>query len=739
MKIFNKVIYAFLLLFAAAGLQAQNEPEYVKWTYTAECGEKPNEVVVKIHADILEPWHLYDVVRLEAEFPPNETKVVIPEAEEGESWGYKLKGSTTSPTKLHEEYEPALDMVAKYFTGEADFVQVFKLERDVEEITFQIDYQVCTESQCAYPWPINCVVKVPKGCFSNNATNNLGLDQTVQIKPEDGLETTSGSATETNDNQDQATDASGTNENAPGESAETAKADEASATTVTDCGTVDPWEDSEETKGMWKKMQPSDEDESLWMLFIICFGAGLLALLTPCVFPMIPMTVNFFIKQSGNKRKGVFNALLYGLCIIVIYTGLGFILTLLFGEDVMNEMASNGYVNFAFFAIFLLFGFSFLGAFEITLPSWLVNKSDQQADKGGLIGIFFMAFTLAVVSFSCTGPIIGNLLVAAAGENAVLGPIIGMFGFSLALAIPFMLFAVFPSWLANMPKSGGWLNSVKVVLGLAELALALKFLSNVDLAYHWGILTREIFVASWIVISLLIGLYLIGKLKFSHDSDLPFISVPRIFLAILFFTFSVYMLPGMFGAPLQLLSGLAPPKTHVEDVNWMRRGQVGIGDINPEVLDPNAECPNGIPCTKDYVKAMRYACENNMPVLVDFTGYTCVNCRKMEENVWPDASIDDIFRNEVVVASLYVDDKSKLPKDEYKTKNIDGQEVTLKQVGYKWKHMQSHRAGTASQPYYVLIGPDEKLLNDPIAYEPDVEEYTKWLREGLEVFEKRYK
>ena len=497
------------------------------------------------------------------------------------------------------------------------------------------------------------------------------------------------------------------------------------------------------TEGSSDEEGEEDLENKSWLaIFLLGFGGGIIALLTPCVFPMIPMTVNFFMKQSGNKAKGMGNAFLYGISIIFIYTSIGFILTKTLGSDVMNQMASNGVMNMIFFIVFVVFGASFLGAFEITLPSALVNKSDKQADKGGLIGIFFMAFTLAVVSFSCTGPIIGNLLVVAAQGGNDAGPIAGMLGFSTALALPFTLFAIFPSWLANLPKSGGWLNSVKVVLGLAELALALKFLSNVDLAYHWGILSREIFVSVWVVICFMIGAYLIGKLKFSHDTDLPYISVPRIFMAIVAFGFGVYLLPGLWGAPLKLMSGLAPPKTHVEDSKWMRRGMYGgvASSEDAPAFSHSESCPNGLNCSHDYEEGLAYAKEHNMPVFLDFTGYTCVNCRKMEENIWLDPKIDKILRNDYVVISLYVDDKEKLPKDQRETKDLFGKDFKIKSKGDRWAYMEAAQYGSNSQPNYVLLGPDEEMLIDkPVGYTPDVDDYEAYLLKGLEEFNKRYK
>ena len=432
---------------------------------------------------------------------------------------------------------------------------------------------------------------------------------------------------------------------------------------------------------------------------------------------MIPMTVSFFTKRSGTRRKGMINAIIYALSIIVIYVGLGFLVTVTLGSDALNEMASNSFFNLAFFFIFIVFAASFFGAFEIVLPSWLVNKADSASDKGGLIGIFFMAFTLSLVSFSCTGPIIGTLLVEAAHGRSYLGPLAGMTGFSLALALPFALFAAFPSWLSSLPKSGGWLNSVKVTLGFLELALALKFLSNVDLAYHWGFLKRELFIALWVVIFGLMGMYLLGKLKFSHDSDVKHISVPRLMFAIITFTFTLYLIPGIWGAPLKMISGFPPPEFYKE---W---------------VDPKAsDCPHDLTCFKDYEEGMRYAKQQGKPVMLDFTGWSCVNCRKMEDNVWSDPKVLKRLSEDYVIISLYVDDKKALPASEQYT-SASGKEI--KTTGNKWSDMQRVQYNTNSQPYYVLLDNNGKILAHPRGYTPDVATYVKFLDEGVCRNEKR--
>ncbi len=433
------------------------------------------------------------------------------------------------------------------------------------------------------------------------------------------------------------------------------------------------------------------------------------------------MTVSFFTKRSGSRQKGLMNALIYSISIIVIYVGLGFLVTVTLGSDALNDMASNVFFNMTFFIVFLIFAFSFFGAFEIVLPSWLVNKADSASDRGGLIGIFFMAFTLTLVSFSCTGPIIGTLLVEAAHNGSYLGPIIGMTGFALALALPFGLFSAFPGWLNSMPKSGGWLNTVKVTLGFIELALAFKFLSNVDLAYHWGFLKREIFIAIWVIIFGMLGFYLLGKLKFSHDSDVKHISVPRLMFAIISLTFTLYLIPGIWGAPLKMISGFPPPEFYKE---WVTEKS-------------SNHCPHNLNCYHDYDAGMAYAKTVGKPVMVDFTGWSCVNCRKMEDNVWSDPEVLKRLSDKYVLISLYVDDKEQLPENKQYVSPTTGKKI--KTIGNKWSDLQTNVYKTNSQPYYVLLDHQGKILAEPRGYTPDIKTYTKYLDEGLCRFEKRKK
>jgi thiol:disulfide interchange protein len=447
-------------------------------------------------------------------------------------------------------------------------------------------------------------------------------------------------------------------------------------------------------------------------IFLAGMLGGLLALLTPCVFPMIPMTVSFFTKRSGSRKKGIQNAFIYAASIIFIYVTLGLLVTVSFGSDALNELSSNSFFNLAFFIIFVIFAISFFGAFEIVLPNWIINKADSASDRGGLIGIFFMAFTLSLVSFSCTGPIIGTLLVEAAQGQSYIGPLAGMTGFSLALAIPFAIFSLFPEWLNSLPKSGGWLNTVKVSLGFIELALALKFLSNVDLAYHWGFLQRELFISLWIIIASMWGMYLLGKIKLSNDSDVTHISPMRLIISLCVFTFALYLIPGIWGAPLKLISGFPPPEFYKE---WK------TGIVN--------ECPHDLNCFHDYEEGIKYAKAQGKPVMIDFTGWSCVNCRKMEDKVWSDPSVLKKLSQDYVLISLYVDDKTTLPEEKQFVSQTSGKKI--KTIGNKWSDLQSSIYNTNSQPYYVLIDNKENILAEPRGGLIDIKNYVSYLDEGL--------
>ncbi|MBE98937.1 cytochrome c biogenesis protein CcdA [Flavobacterium coralii] len=477
--------------------------------------------------------------------------------------------------------------------------------------------------------------------------------------------------------------------------------------------------------------QPEKEDDlSLLGFFLLCFAGGFTALLTPCVFPMIPMTVSYFTKQSKTKAAGIKNAFIYGISIIIIYVVLGLAVSAIFGADALNELSTSVSFNLIFFILLLVFAFSFLGAFEIMLPNSWANKIDRQADRGGFIGIFFMALALAVVSFSCTGVIVGNVLVKASIEGG-LAPVIGMLGFSSALALPFMLFAMFPGWLNSLPKSGGWLNTVKVFLGFLELAFAFKFLSNADLVLQAHILERETFLAIWIAVFGTLALYLFGKITLPHDSPITSISVGRLSLGIFVLSFTVYLIPGLWGAPLKLISGFPPPSTYSESPFGFGGSANTIGD--KELPEGAKYAENGIISFEDYDRGLEYAKEVDKPVLLDFTGYACVNCRKMEQHVWSDPKILSILKNDVVLVSLYVDGTEKLLENQQYVSKTTGKKI--KTYAHKWSDLQISRYNVNAQPYYVLMHPEtEENLNDPVGYTPDISEYEEWLTSGISNF-----
>jgi len=479
-------------------------------------------------------------------------------------------------------------------------------------------------------------------------------------------------------------------------------------------------------------------NEGIWGIFFIAFLSGFVALLTPCVFPMIPMTVSFFTKQSKNKADGIKNAIIYGLSIIGIYVILGVAVSAIFGADTLNNMATNVYFNIAFFFLLIIFAASFLGAFEITMPNSWINRADSASDRGGLLGIFFMAFTLALVSFSCTGPIVGTLLVEAASGGSYIGPIVGMFGFSLAIALPFAFFAAFPGWLNSLPKSGGWLNSVKVVLGFLELALAFKFLSNADLVLQSHLLEREAFIAIWIIIFTLLTLYLLGKLKLSHDSNIPHVSVGRLFMAIVTGAFTVYMIPGLWGAPLKLINAFPPPMHYSESPYGVGNTKAGAAVSDHSEDDGHHLGPQGIMVFHDYETGLEYARKVGKPVMLDFTGWACVNCRKMEEQVWSDLAVKKILSEDMVLISLYVDERTKLPEtDQYET-TIAGKTKKVRTVGDKWMVMQAEKYKINSQPYYIFLDHDENSLIEAANYQDygSVKLFKDWLDRGLLEFNK---
>jgi thiol:disulfide interchange protein len=489
--------------------------------------------------------------------------------------------------------------------------------------------------------------------------------------------------------------------------------------------------------------------KTLWDIFLLGLLGGFTAVLMPCIYPLLPLTVSFFTKKAGSRSKGIFQSLIYGLSIIVIYVALGMAISVIFGSDALNALATNGIFNIFFFLLLITFGASFLGAFEITLPSSLGNKLDANADKGGSAGIFFMAATLVVVSFSCTGPVIGTLLVDAASKGDRLGPAVGMFGFSVALALPFTVFALFPSAMKSLPKSGGWLNSVKVILGFLELAFALKFLSNVDLAYHWNWFDREIFLSLWIAIGLMMGLYLIGKIRFSHDSDTPYLSVPRAFLSIIVFAFVVYMIPGLWGAPLKSISAFLPPIATQDFDLSQSPGGSGYGGVADTASVKNRKYAGnydriktrGLDAWYDYDQALQESKKIHKPILIDFTGFNCVNCRKMESNVWSNPQVFNHLKNDFVLLQLVVDDKAALPTNEQFVSTYSGKTIT--NLGGKWSDFEASRFNSNSQPFYVMLDSDGNLLTDktgatinPSPADYDIADYNKFLESGIAAYKK---
>ncbi len=588
---------------------------------------------------------------------------------------YELVGNT-SEEEGHTVFDAVFNMNIKYFENKAVFKQRVKItSKSNFKITGEVEFMVCDDSSCLPPTFVDLDFSIP----TKNGITSVNFNKK--------------------------------------EKKETA------ITTKTKI----------ETK---PKKEKKTLDKSLLTIFLIAFLSGFAALLTPCVFPMIPMTVSFFTKQSKSKAAGIKNALIYGASIIIIYVALGWLVSFFFGADALNALSTNVWFNVFFFLILVIFAVSFLGAFEIVLPSSWGTKVDAQADKGGVIGIFFMALALAIVSFSCTGPIVGTLLVQAAAGGNHIGPIVGMLGFSLALAIPFALFAAFPGWLNSLPKSGGWLNTVKVVLGFLELALAFKFLSNADLVLdlHW--LEREVFLAIWIAIFGTLAFYLFGKIQLPHDSPLTHISVGRLSLGLISLIFTIYMIPGLWGAPLNLISAFPPPQHYSESPYGVGFSKLGGGsNTNHSNIPEGAHlmAPHDILAFNDYDLGLAYAKKVNKPVMLDFTGKACVNCRKMEQNVWPKDKILNILKNDVVLISLFVDDKRPLPNgEEVDSKLHPGKK--LRYIGQKWSEMQTIKYGANAQPFYVLMNHNEENLNDPVAYTPDVDEYYKWLKEGIANF-----
>lgn len=660
-----------------------------KWSSSVkEVGQ--NEFEIEVTGKIDKGWHLYSVKHPDGGIgiPASATFKSPADA--------KLVGGVREVGNRIDKYSKIFEQDEKYFENQVKFVQKVKVSGDKPvNVSYTIEFQMCDAERCLPPDETSGTVKLtPKAIVE---------DKKEEAKTEDKLLADSVLVPV--------------------------------ATVDSSVSTVDSTASIASTNDTIKKVDDSlladneKKDNGLLKIFSLGFLGGLAALLMPCIFPMIPLTVSMFTKQSKSKGEGVGKAFIYGLSIIVIYVLLGLLATVLFGPSVLNEMSTNPWVNLAFFVVFIIFAVSFFGAFELTLPSKWVNAADKGADKGGLIGIFFMAFTLALVSFSCTGPIIGSLLVQATQGGNYYSLMIGMFGFSLALAIPFTLFAMFPGWLNSMPKSGGWLNTIKVSLGFIELAFALKFLSNADLVWQMNWLPREIFLSFWIAIFFLLGLYLLGKFRLELDAPTQTIGVPRLFFSLFAFVFVVYMIPGLWGAPLKYLSGLTPPMTYSESPRGFHEG-VGSGQTAAKFEDPNmVEGPHGIPAFKDFELAAAYAEKVGKPMLLDFTGHACANCRKVEERVWSDERVKKILAEDVVLVSLYVDEAKELPEDQkVYSKALDRK---LKTVGNKWTAFEIEHFNANAQPYYILVDKDLNRFSKPLEAELDIEVYLKWLNDGL--------
>jgi thiol:disulfide interchange protein DsbD len=693
------------LFFSLSSMAQIMEP--VKWSFSSQ--QEGDQVKLIFKASIDDGWHLYDTSLPDGGPVPTSFHF-------NDHADVELVGKMTTNPKPTETFDQTFQMDLRYFSHQAEFIQLVQV-KSTGPVTIDgyLEFMCCNDETCLPPTEVDFSFKLDGG-----AKAEPGKEKKMPAAKEkkEGVAEGTGQfdADETQANAD-------VREQSVVAGPEIVKPAEA-GTVMTDRG-------------------KSGSAENLWLFLLFSFLAGLAAILTPCVFPMIPMTVSFFMKSGDTKAKSRLYASFYGLSIIAIYTIVGTVVALLFGPDIANFLSTHWLPNIIFFAVFIIFAFSFFGMFEIVLPGWLVNKSDSQVDKGGFLGSFFMALTLVLVSFSCTGPIVGAILVESAG-GAVLKPVVGMFGFSLAFALPFTLFALFPGWLSNLPKSGGWLNSVKVVLGFLELALGLKFLSVADQTYHWGILDREVYLALWIVIFALLGFYLLGKLKFAHDSEVKQVTVPRLMLSIITFAFVVYLVPGMFGAPLKALSGYMPPmETHDFNLRSIIRDEIklngGTGTAPVNELDEKPKysdflhLPHGLQGFFDYEQGMAYARKVNKPVFIDFTGHGCVNCREMEANVWSDPRVLKRLMNDYVLIALYVDDKKELPEDEWVTSTYDGR--LKKTIGKKNADFQISRFGVNAQPYYVLLDHDGKELTQPKAYDLDVDNFVKFLDEGLAKFE----
>ncbi len=655
----NRLTPILLVLFALlpfSRVNAQLYDDVIKWSASIEETAKEEKTLV-LTAKIEPGWHMYD--RNLPEGGPNSTEFLFNTLR-----GAERIGDFEADRAPEESYDQQFQMKLRWFQTKVVFRQKLRVtDADNFALVVETRAQACNDETCLAP---------------SGETFSFGAETVAEA------DTTTAALTFT-------------------------PLDE----TGTDIAKI--YEPVTDVLQAYGDVSMRQANSSLWMIFLFGFLGGLIALLTPCVWPMIPMTVSFFLKRTKKRREAVRDALVYGIAIIVIYLVLGVAITLLFGASALNSLSTNAIFNLIFFALLVFFAVSFFGAFEIVLPSRWTNRIDSKADSTrGALSIFFMAFTLVLVSFSCTGPIIGTLLVQAASMGQILGPMIGMFGFAIALALPFSLFAVFPHWLQSMPKSGGWLNSVKVVMAFLELALSLKFLSVADLAYGWGILDRETFLALWIVIFFLLGVYLLGKIRFPHDTPLEKIGVGRFFLAVISLSFAVYMVPGLWGAPLRAISAFSPP-AYTQDFNLYE------GNVHAQF--------------DDFEEGMRYAEKQNKPVLIDFSGFGCVNCREMENNVWIDPRVKKILEQDYVLITLIVDDKTALP--EPIVVDDAGKKRTLRTIGDKWSYLQRTKFGASSQPFYIPVDHNGIPLSASYKRDLNVQRYIDFLQSGLKEYKER--
>lgn len=702
----NKLSSLILFFLLSFFLQAQE----AQWSFSYERSSN-TEVEILMNISIPDQFHMYSFDQgaggpLAAEVTFDYPKEV------------NTQGGLLYDTEPREFFDDIFKTTVRDFKGDIVWRQKFTVPTDKEvTITGSYTYQLCKDNGvCVNPFPEKFSVTIP------------ALQQKQAPKESENKQdkTTIDSNTKTAESESK-TD-SELHASAP-ETAENQYKNQEETVTTKKVSEVEETSDYE------------SESQTPWWIFVAGFLGGLLAFLTPCVFPMVPMTVSLFIKKE--RKIGIRDAIIYGLSIIVIYVGLGLAITTLFGETALYEMSVNPIFNMLFFIIFVVFAISFFGAFDINLPSSWVNKMDKKIDSSsGLVSVFFMAFTLVLVSFSCTAMIIGTLLVESVHSGSVLGPFMGMLGFSVALALPFTFFAIFPSLLHSLPKSGGWLNTIKILLGFVELALALKFISMADLAAGWSILPRDLFIAIWIVIVVMAGLYILGKIKFAHDSDLSYVSIPRLLFATALFSFALYLLPGMWGAPLKPLSGYLPPmNTQTFDLYTptLRSGgtsQAADDYAGAKKYAEALDCPLGLNCFFDYEEGLAYAQKVNKPVLLDFTGKTCANCRDIELNVWSQPEVFSIIENEYVLISLYMDVNYPLPEDEQKTELFEGREYEIKTIADKWKFFSLRYYKTIAQPLYVVLDAEGNRLMKPVGYDvaQSVTTYSAYLNEGIAKF-----